>query len=225
MVSSCRRATTTQARGRSCHFSWGMATTAASAMAGWAMSSFSRSTERDPLPAGLDHVLGPVDEADVAVGADHGHVPGLQPAVGGERVAASGGRCSSRPRTTDPWPGPRRAPCRPRAGRPPTSASAMRRLDTRAGHTPGGPQVGLLLLGEIGPIGADPGDRGDGAGLGHAPRLANLDAELGPVRLGQGLGHGRTPAEDGAQADRSRPCRSGRTPIHTVGTPPARVAL
>ena len=43
----------------------------------------------DPLAARLHQVLGAVDEADVALGADHGHVARAQPAVLGERLVGT----------------------------------------------------------------------------------------------------------------------------------------
>ena len=62
---------------------------------GCAISAFSSSTERDPLAAGLDQVLGAVGDLDVAVLVDRADVAGAQPAVVGTCSSPSG-RCSSR---------------------------------------------------------------------------------------------------------------------------------
>ena len=68
--------------------------TAASATAGWPISGFSSSTERDPLAARLDDVLGAVGDLDEAPGVDGADVAGAQPAVVellGRRVAVVAG--------------------------------------------------------------------------------------------------------------------------------------
>ncbi len=70
--------------GRSPHPGCAIATTEASATAGWPMTRFSISTEADPFAARLDHVLAAVDQMHVAVGVDGADVAGAQPAVGGE---------------------------------------------------------------------------------------------------------------------------------------------
>src|SRR5260370_42656680 len=44
----------------------------------------------DPLPSRLDQILGPIDEGDVAVRRNRGHVARPQPAVLRERLARPG---------------------------------------------------------------------------------------------------------------------------------------
>src|SRR4029077_18294258 len=54
---------------------------------------------RDPFAAGLDHVLGPVDDLDVAVGVDPGDVARAEPAVLGQPVRV----IAVVVRASDPW--------------------------------------------------------------------------------------------------------------------------
>ena len=74
---------TTMTRGRSSHFGWGMAMTAASATAGCFKARFSRSMELiHSARRMIDEVFGTVDDAHVAGGVDGGDVAGAEPAVG-----------------------------------------------------------------------------------------------------------------------------------------------
>ena len=80
-VAACPGLNTTAASGRSPHFSWRAAKTAASSTQGWLISAFSSATRADPLAAGLDDVLRAVGDAHVALGVDRHDVAGLEPAV------------------------------------------------------------------------------------------------------------------------------------------------
>ncbi len=88
LVAVCPGLSTTAASGRSSHFGWRAAKTAASSTAGCAISAFSSATRADPLAAGLDDVLRAVGDAHVALGVDGHDVAGLEPAVLREAVLA-----------------------------------------------------------------------------------------------------------------------------------------
>ena len=73
--------TTTNATGRSPHFSSGTPTTAASATPGHAQHEVLDVERRHPLAARLHDVLDAVDDLQVALRVDHADVAGVQPAA------------------------------------------------------------------------------------------------------------------------------------------------
>ena len=186
-------------------------------------SFFFELDRRDPLPAGLDQVLGAVDDAYVAVRVDRRHVTGAAASLVGE-ASVTVVVVSSAPRSTARAPAARRR--LPSQGS--LRAVAARRSGTRPsehGRPRRCPQVGPLVA-CVPVLGAvhDAGGRDHRAGLGHAPGLQDRHAELRSVAPRSAPRHRRAAAEDRAQAARCRgPSSTGSTAIQIVGTPAASV--
>ena len=200
---------TTHASGRSPHRSSGTPITAASRISGWAISSFSSSTDEIHSPPGLDEVLRAVDEADPSALVHRRDVAGAQPAVVGEALA---GPRVVVVRRRDPRPAAlqlaaRLAVTRHWCGRPGLDDPA---LDAERDAPHAGSQVGLLGLGQVALVGVEAAHRRHRARLGHPPRLQDRQPELLSVRLRQRLRHRRSAARDGPQRGGVPPLEVGQ---------------
>jgi TRAP-type C4-dicarboxylate transport system permease large subunit len=129
----------------------------------------------DPFAAGLDHVLGAVHQLQVAVGVDGGHVTGGEEAFGVELGAAFVLEVAA----GDPGAAHVQvAACLAVPGH--GLAVFVHQLQVHAPHATALLELDLhqLFGRQLEVLGQQLADHADGAGLGHAPALHDLGAEL-----------------------------------------------
>ena len=188
------------------------------------MISFSNADRADPLAAGLDQILGPVDQPQVAQWRDARDVTSAQPPV-------RGGTARRAPSPVRKYclaiHGPRHSKLTgglvvPRQFSSRVSASTMRISTPGAAMPAVAAQIGQLLdRRQIGKLRAHRAHRTQRRELGHAPGLGDRQADLEPPRFGQRL---RGLADPPQMIVRNEPTgrarRAVRTmPIQIVGTP------
>ena len=157
----------------------------------------------DPFAAGLDHVLGPVGDLDVAIGVEPGDVAGRKPAVGVEHIAALAAEIAG----GDPRAAHLQVAGLTAAGRdfgPILADNAQ--LDAAHGAALQHLDIHLLVDRQVAVLGQKVADGGDRARLAHAPGLDDEDADAMEL-LDDGTGRRGTTDDNPLERQTRRICR------------------
>ena len=179
--------TTTATSGRSSHFWSGTPITAASSDRGMGHHLVLQLDRGDPLATGLDHVLGPVGQPQVAVRADRADVTGPQPAAAELLLVVDAVVGTGHPR-----PATSSSPTLSVVRRAVPSSSSSQPPLTATGHRPWVNRRAQAVRRRPCPVAAD---GAQWRGLRHAPGVQDCTSCLSwKLRISDG-GHAR-PADD-----------------------------